>query len=366
MIPFLDLQKVNAPYEEAFLKQFDHFLKSGTYILGKAVDEFEEEFSNYCGSKYAIGTGNGLDALRLIFEGLKLQGKLEAGDGILVAANSYIATILSIIHSGLKPVFVEVDEYFFNIDIEKTEIPDNSVKAVLTTHLYGQLGAIQEISAFAKKHNLLLLEDASQAHGAELNGIKAGSFGIAAAFSCYPTKNLGALGDAGVIITSDLDLAKIIKKLRNYGKTSIFENEYTGFNSRLDPLQALFLSQKLKDLDAQNSLRRTIAMRYFDEIKNDNIKPPYWNFSENHVFYVYVVRVNNRAHFLSYLEACGVGFAVHYPIPPYKQKALNNYNHLKFPVTENLATTCVSIPLNSALSEHDISTIIAVLNAYHV
>ncbi|MFI8380274.1 DegT/DnrJ/EryC1/StrS family aminotransferase [Leeuwenhoekiella sp. NPDC079379] len=365
MIPFLDLQKVNTPYTDSFKKRFDDFLQDGTFILGKTVTQFELEFAEYCNTSECIGTGTGFDSLRLIFEGLKLQKKLNNGDSVIVAANSYIATVLAILQAGLKPVFVEVEEQFFNIDLQKIVVAGASVKAVLITHLYGQLEAVEAISTYAKKYNLLLIEDASQAHGAHLKGQKAGSFGVAAAFSCYPTKNLGALGDAGLITTSDATLAEIIKKLRNYGRSSSYENEYAGFNSRLDPLQAIFLSEKLNDLDAQNTQRRSIAARYAAEINNEHIKLPLWDLSENHVFYVYVIRVKNRSHFLMYLESCEVGFALHYPIPPYRQAALKDYNSLSFPITETLANESVSIPLNTTLTESEITIIIAVLNAYN-
>ena len=364
-IPFLDLKAVNARYEPAFQRRFQDFLAGGTYILGDAVTQFENEFASYCGTAYCMGTGNGLDALRLIFEGYKSLGKLKVGDGVLLAANSYIATVLAVIHAGLKPVFAEVEDKTFNLDLGKLAEPDASVKAILVTHLYGQLGPVEPLSAYAKKHQLLFIEDASQAHGAVLNGKKAGSFGDAAAFSFYPTKNLGALGDAGAVITSEASLAVVIDRLRNYGRVNTHETKYAGFNSRLDSLQALFLSEKLKDLDAANSTRRSIAQRYLAAITNPLLKLPHCNKPEAHVFYVFVIQVPNRDNFLAYLDNADIGYAIHYKKVAYQQQALSEFNALHFPVAEAIAESCVSIPLNPALTHAEVGEIIAVLNQYH-
>ena len=365
MIPFLDLKKLNAPYIEVLTAAFKNTLHQGDYILGEAVTRFENEFANYCGTNYCLGTGNGLDALQLIFEGYKYLGKLKEGDGVLMAANSYIATVLAVIHSGLKPVFIEIETSTFNIDLEQLHEPDSSIKAILITHLYGQLGPVTAVAAYAQKHNLLFIEDAAQAHGATFNAKKAGNFGDAAAFSFYPTKNLGALGDGGAVTSDDEDLIAVIKSLRNYGRTSFAENSYAGFNSRLDTLQAAFLSEKLKNLNAENLQRRAIATRYQAEITNPQITLPFWDDSAQHVFHLFVVLVENRDHFLSYLKNSEVGFGVHYAIPPYQQKALKAYNHLKFPLTERVAQTCVSIPLNPTLDAEEVTQIISVLNLYN-
>lgn len=366
MIPFLDLKKVNAPYHNEFKACFATFLETENYILGDSVLEFEKAFASYCQVPFAIGTGNGLDALRLIFEGLKIQKKLNVGDEVLVAANSYTATVLAIIQAGLKPVFVEVETQFFNIDLNKIPPVSKTVKAVVVTHLYGQMQPVRQILAFAEAHNLILVEDASQSHGAKLNGKYSGSFGIAAAFSCYPTKNLGALGDAGISITSDPHLAELVLKLRNYGRSSLNTNEYLGFNSRLDTVQAQFLNLKLRDLENCNNKRMAIATRYLHEIINPHIELPYWDYSQSHVFYVFVVRVKNRTSFISHLNKLEIGYAIHYPVVAYKQPALKSYSNLKFEIAEQLADTCISIPLNTSLSQRDITLIIAALNAYEV
>ncbi|HCQ75413.1 MAG TPA: aminotransferase, partial [Leeuwenhoekiella sp.] len=230
---------------------------------------------------------------------------------------------------------------------------------------YGQLGPVTAIADYAQKHNLLFIEDAAQAHGATFNTKKAGSFGDAAAFSFYPTKNLGALGDGGAVTSNDEALMTVIKSLRNYGRTSFAENSYAGFNSRLDTLQAAFLSEKLKNLNAENLQRRAIATRYLAEITNPQITLPFWDGSAQHVFHLFVVLVENRNHFTSYLKNSEVGFGVHYAIPPYQQKALKAYNHLKFPLTERVAQTCVSIPLNPTLDAEEVTRIISVLNLYN-
>jgi len=365
MIPFLDLKKLNAPYEETLAVAFKDTLHQGDYILGEAVTRFEHEFANFCGTNYCLGTGNGFDALQLIFEGYKYLGKLKEGDGVLMAANSYIATVLAVIHSGLKPVFIEIETSTFNMDLEQLPEPDSSIKAILITHLYGQLGPVTAVAAYAQKHNLLFIEDAAQAHGATFNAKKAGSFGNAAAFSFYPTKNLGALGDGGAVTSDDEALMTVIKSLRNYGRASFAENSYAGFNSRLDTLQAAFLSEKLKNLNAENLQRRAIATRYLTEITNPRITLPFWDTSAQHIFHLFVILVENRDHFLSYLKKSEVGFGVHYAIPPYQQKALKAYNHLNFPLAEKVAQTCVSIPLNPTLNAEEVTQIISVLNLYN-
>lgn len=363
MIPYLDLKKVNAVYEKRFYVAYQKFLNSGRYILGEELALFEKEFAQYCNSKYCIGTGNGYDALRLLFEGYLQLGKLQKGDKVIVAANSYIATILSIKHSGLEPVLVDCEDTYFNID---TNLLNDALpaKAIIITHLYGQIAPMKKILAFAKKNNLILLEDAAQAHGAIATALKAGSIGDAAAFSFYPTKNLGALGDGGAVTTSNKALAEAIKKLRNYGRNSTFENEYAGFNSRLDEIQASILRVKLDNLDYDNGIRRSIAGNYLREISNPKIKLPYYKRDYSHVFHVFTVLVENREVFLNYLDNKGIGYNLHYPIPPHKQEALQELNELQFPVTERIAAQTVSIPLHPAILLKDIHHIIKCLNAY--
>ena len=366
MIKFLDLLKINSRFESQFKRDFNSFLNSGQYILGDGLKRFESNFANYCGANYCIGTGNGLDALTLIFKSFIELGKLKENDEVIVPANTFIASILSVIHANLKPVFVEPDDKTFNISV--TEIKKHitpKTKAILAVHLYGQLANMDAIKTLAKKNDLLIIEDAAQAHGAiDAAGKKAGNLGDAAAFSFYPAKNLGALGDGGAISTNNGELAKLISELRNYGTTSKYVNHYVGLNSRLDEIQALFLNIKIKQLDADNLIRQKIAKRYLNEINNKKIRLPFYDKSLNHVFYVFVVRVKNREHFINYLQDNNIESLVHYPIPPHKQKALLNYSKLNLPITETIHNEVVSLPLNPVLTDYEVMQIIEIINLF--
>lgn len=366
MIQFLDLHKINKRFEADFHIRFQSFLDSGFYILGEALETFEKEFAQYCGTKHCIGVGNGLDALRLILEGYKSQGRLKTGDEVLVAANTFIATILAIKQSGLVPVLVEVEEETYNFNPEKlSEHISDRTNAIMPVHLYGQLSPMDLINSISEKHNLLIIEDAAQAHGAkDNNGRLAGSLGDAAGFSFYPTKNLGALGDGGAITTNDDGLAEVIRKLRNYGSSSKYVNKILGFNSRLDEIQASFLSCKLRSLDIDNTSRRRIAQQYISEINNEKIQLPVVRNPESHVFHLFVVRVTNRMHFMQYLKEKGVGCLIHYPIPPHQQEALTELSNLSFPVSEKIHNEVVSIPMSPMLTDKEVNTIISVLNNY--
>jgi dTDP-4-amino-4,6-dideoxygalactose transaminase len=365
MIPFLNLKKVNEPFEIALQEKIKQFLSSGWYILGNEVKTFETNFANYCGVKHCIGVGNGLDALVLIFKAYIKLGKLQKGDEVIIPANTYIASVLAVIQADLVPVLIEPRLETYTIDSEKFEAKITpKTKAILPVHLYGQLCEMKVINSIAKKHNLLVVEDAAQAHGAMWNGIKAGNFGNAAGFSFYPGKNLGALGDAGAITTNDDALAEVLFSMRNYGSKVKYENEIIGVNSRLDELQAAFLNIKLGHLDAENESRRTIAIRYLSEIKNDKIVLPQWDESNNHVFHLFVIRTDNRLVLQNYLKECGVETMIHYPIPPHKQKALATWNHLSLPITEQIHNEVLSIPMNSSLTNDEIDQIIQKLNQY--
>jgi len=366
VIPFLDLHKINSRFEPQFKKRFSEFLDSGYYILGNEVSAFEQEFAVYCGAKECIGVGNGLDALRLIIEGYKVLNKLANGDEVLVASNTYIATILSIKQAGLNPVLVEADTVNFNFDIHelKNSITERT-KAIMPVHLYGQLAPMDIINELAAEHSLLVIEDAAQAHGAmDHSGVKAGNLGDAAGFSFYPTKNLGALGDGGAVTTNDHELAAIIRKLRNYGASSKYVNDLIGFNSRLDEVQAAFIRCKLPSLDADNDHRRSIANRYLSEIKNKKIILPEYDGSKEHVFHLFVVRVKDRLGFMDYLKAHKIGCLIHYPIAPHRQKALKDYSKLSFPVCEVIHDEVLSIPMSPVLSEAEVDEVISVLNNY--
>lgn len=365
MIKFLDLHKINARFETEFKTKFEAFLKSGWYILGDGVKQFESEFSAYCGTKYCIGTSNGLDALELIFKGYLELGVLQPKDEVIVPANTYIASIISIINTGLTPVLVEPDPKTFNIDVEEIEKHISvKTKAILAVHLYGQLCDMDSINKLAKHENLLVIEDAAQAHGATNNIKKAGGFAYAAAFSFYPAKNLGALGDAGAVTTNNEALSEVIFKLRNYGSSTKYVNDFIGRNNRLDEIQALFLSTKLKHLDADNLRRQEIAKRYLFEVKNPKIKLPFYDGSSNHVFHLFVVLVDNRQEFINYLKANKIESSIHYPTAPHQQKALYRFNSLKFPLTEKIHETCVSLPISPVMTQEEVDQVITIINNY--
>ena len=366
MIPFLDLKAIDQRFESEFQHSLRLFLDSGYYILGNQVKLFEANFARFCGTTHCIGVGNGLDALRLILEAYKILGKLKENDEVLVASNTFIATILAIKQAGLKPVLVETDLDSYNFDLTslKNAISEKT-KAIMPVHLYGQLSPMDEILKISKENNLLVIEDAAQAHDEKNKAKKyVGKLGDAAGFSFYPTKNLGALGDGGAVTTNDDALAEVIKKLRNYGTSTKYVNEFLGFNSRLDELQAAFLNIKLPTLDADNEIRRTIAKKYISKINNDKITLPYYDGSKNHVFHLFVIRVKNRNTLVDHLDRNGIGHLIHYPIPPHKQQALSEFSHLSFPNAEKIHNEIISIPMSPVMIEEEVERVISVLNSY--
>jgi dTDP-4-amino-4,6-dideoxygalactose transaminase len=365
MIKFLDLKKINAPYEMALQEKLKSVLESGWYVLGNEVKEFENNFANYCGTKHCIGVGNGLDALVLIFKGYIQLGKLQKGDEVIVPANTYIASILAILQADLVPVLVEpkLETYNINQDLILEKITPKT-KAILAVHLYGQLAEMDKINEIAIQNNLIVVEDAAQAHGPFSNFGKSGNISNAAAFSFYPGKNLGALGDGGAITTNDDELAKVIQSLRNYGSEAKNQNEYIGVNSRLDELQAAFLNVKFPNLDNENNKRKAIANLYLSNIKNDKITLPFWDFSENHVFHLFVIRTENRIELQQYLLENGIETMIHYPIPPHKQKAFSNWNNLSFPITEKIHNEVLSLPISPVLTMEEVDFIVSILNQY--
>ena len=366
MIPFLDLHKINVRYETNFQNRFNDFLDSGYYILGNSVKDFEREYAAFCGTEHCIGVGNGLDALRLILEAYKILGRLKEGDKVMVASNTYIATIIAIKQAGLVPVLVEAEAGTYNFDLTALEASiTGKSKAIMPVHLYGQLSPMNALRTIAETRGLLLIEDAAQAHGAKDNDGKcAGNLGDAAGFSFYPTKNLGALGDGGAVTTNDGALASVIRKLRSYGSSSKYVNEYIGINSRLDELQAAFLSCKLPGLDLDNQKRRVIANRYLSEIKNDKLSLPSYDGRESHIFHLFVVMVKDRKGFIEYLTKNGIGTLIHYPIAPHHQQAFSEYQDLEFPVTEKIHREIVSIPMSPILTEEEVTQVISVINSY--
>ena len=368
MIKFLDLKSINIQYKKEIEKAFMRVYESGWYIHGKEFANFEKEFANYCGSKEAIGVANGLDALTLIIRAYVELGKLKKGDEVLVPANTYIASILAIVNNELTPVLVEPATNTFNIDDIKAfqdKITDKT-RAIMPVHLYGQVTNMQVINQIAIENDLLVIEDAAQAHGAFYNEKRTGNLGDAAGFSFYPGKNLGALGDGGAVTTNDSDLASTIRVLSNYGSDKKYHNSIKGVNSRLDEIQAAFLSVKLKDLDNDIIIRRKIAKRYSDEINNPLIQTPFWNHKINsHVFHLYVIRCKKRDELKEHLFQNGVETVIHYPIPPHKQKAFKEWNTLNLPVTEKIHNEVLSLPIGAHLTEKEIGTIINLINKFN-
>jgi len=364
MIKFLDLHKINNRFRKEFQDSFRKSLDDSHFILGNNVINFENEFANYCGSKYCVGTANGLDALTLILKGYINLGKLKKGDKVLVPANTFIATILSVLHAELVPVLVEPNPKTYNISVASINDNIKDAKAIIMVHLYGQLADVEGLKQLSEKYNLLLIEDAAQAHGASNSYESAGNLSHAAAFSFYPSKNLGALGDGGAVTTNDFELAKTIRLLRNYGSEEKYTNKVIGYNSRLDDMQAAFLSVKLKTLDKDNERRRAIAKKYIDGIKNSKLKLPFYNGSKNHVFYAFVVEVEDRDNFTEFLNRNNIEWLIHYPIAPHQQDALKAFSHLELPLTEKIHKSIVSLPISPVMTDKDVLTVINVLNTY--
>ncbi|PIF33465.1 dTDP-4-amino-4,6-dideoxygalactose transaminase [Flavobacterium sp. 9] len=366
MISFLDLKKINEPYEAAFQEKLKLVLDNGWYILGKEVETFEKAFAEYCQAKYCIGVGNGLDALVLIFKGYIALGKLQKGDEVIVPANTYIASILAILEADLIPVLVEpkLETYNINPNLIQEKITSKT-KAILAVHLYGQLAEMDKINEIAIENNLLVVEDSAQSHGAISNQqLTINNQQSAKAYSFYPAKNLGCLGDGGAITTNDSELEKVLFSLRNYGSDKKYYNDYIGVNSRLDEIQASFLNLKLPNLDADNAKRRVIAKRYLSEIKNDKIIVPVWDFSNSHVFHLFVIRTKNREDFQNYLTQNNIQTVIHYPVPPHKQKAFPQWNTLSFPITEQIHNEVLSLPISPVLTEEEVSFVIEIINKY--
>lgn len=365
MVNFLDLKKNNEKYRLDLLAACERVIDSGWYILGKEVEFFEKEFAGFCGVESCIGVANGLDALTLTLRAWKELGYLSDGDQVMVPANTYIASILAITENGLTPLLIEPDEKSYNLSLDNCKRQTNSrVKAMLPVHLYGQISEMDELVTFAKENDMLVLEDCAQAHGASISGTKAGAWGDAGAFSFYPGKNLGALGDAGAIVTDNSELEEVIRALRNYGSHRKYENIYTGVNSRLDEIQAAMLRVKLQHLNDDITIRRHIAGRYLSEIKNEYISLPHLVNEENHVWHLFVVRSPKRKELISHLSSLEIQTLVHYPIPPHKQKAYAHMNGLHLPITEALHNEVLSLPLDPSMSSDDISAVIEAVNGF--
>jgi dTDP-4-amino-4,6-dideoxygalactose transaminase len=373
MIKFLDLQKVNAQYAVELKQVAAEVIDSGWFLLGERVKAFESDFSSFIGAKHTIACANGLDALRLILNAYIELGVMQAGDEIIVPANTYIATILAITDNRLQPVLVEPDINTYNLDIsliEKAITP--KTKAIMVVHLYGRACWSEELEVIAKKHHLKIIEDNAQAVGAfsplqngEGLGVRTGNLGDAAGNSFYPGKNLGALGDSGAVTTNDDELATVVRTLANYGSAQKYVFEYQGLNSRMDEIQAAFLSVKLKYLDAENEIRRTIADYYEENIKNPLIiLPTVEQHKDSHVQHVFAIRTPQRDRLQAYLAENGVQTLIHYPIPPHKQACYKEWNQLSFPITEKIHQEILSLPMSPVMEEKEIHRVVELLNQY--
>lgn len=359
MIEFENLKLANQPFFEEYKKVFSEVLESGWYILGENVKKFEEEFGEYLGVKYVVGVASGLDALVLSISALELPERSE----IIVPSNTYIATILSIIRCGHKPILVEPNIKTYNIDPTKIEEKITpKTKAIMVVHLYGKCCDMDPIIKIAKKYNLQIIEDCAQAHGAMYKGKKAGTFGIGC-FSFYPTKNLGGLGDGGAIATNDFFFYEKLQALRNYGSKVKYYNDYIGYNSRLDELQAAFLRVKLKYLDEINEHKRKLAQIYFDCLDEKFIKPvrhvDYYD-----VYHIYNIRHPKRDLLRKYLLENNVKTEIHYPVPPHRQKALKGIIEGEYPISEEIHNTTLSLPISYCHKVEDIYEVCNVLNKW--
>ncbi|MFP3592562.1 DegT/DnrJ/EryC1/StrS family aminotransferase [Chryseobacterium sp. SIMBA_038] len=366
MIKFLDLQKINLQYQEEIEAKLLEVFRSGWYLMGDQLTNFEQNFNNYIGAKHSIGVANGLDALRLILRAYVELGIMSTGDEIVVPSNTYIASILAISDNGLVPILVEPDIDNYNIDISKIEEKITSkTKGILIVHLYGRIIFSEELQQLAQKYSLKIIEDNAQTIGAEWNGKKSGNLGDAAGFSFYPGKNLGALGDAGAVTTNDEELAKTIRALANYGSNKKYVNIYQGLNSRLDEIQAAVLDVKLKYIDEENSVRRNIAKRYINEISNPKIILPENPENEKeHVWHVFIIRAENRDALQAYLTENGVQTLIHYPIPPHKQEAYRQWNDMLLPISEKIHQEVLSLPISPVMIDKDVNEIIRIINNF--
>ncbi|MNK20097.1 dTDP-3-amino-3,6-dideoxy-alpha-D-galactopyranose transaminase [compost metagenome] len=345
-----------------YTEVFQEVLHGGWYILGKQVGQFEQSFASYCGVEHCIGVASGLDALVLSLR----YFRFTPGDEVIVPANTYIASILAIMQVGLKPVLVEPDINTYNIDPEKIECAiTRRTRAILVVHLYGKMCDMDPILQLADQYNLRVVEDCAQAHGAYYKGGKAGSFGDFGAFSFYPTKNLGALGDAGAITCRDEELNNTIRTLRNYGSSAKYVFDEVGYNSRLDELQAAFLSIKLKYLDKITAHKQKLATVYLRELKSEFILPTVQTGLED-VYHIFPIRHPKRDELKAYLLAKGIGTEVHYPIAPHQQKAMNGIlSGNQYPISEEIHNSILSLPISYGHSDEDVYKVIEVMNLFH-
>ncbi len=363
MIKFLDLQKINNRFRTEIDQEIKEILDDGWYIGGKKLTKFEQDFATFCGVKNCLGVANGLDAITLILRGYGFG----EDDEIIVPSNTFIATVLAITQVGATPVFVEPDINTYNLDPQLIEAAITSkTKAIIAVHLYGRVAPMKEINLIAKKHHLKVIEDSAQAHGAFLNEQRTGSLSDAAAFSFYPGKNLGAMGDAGAVLTNDDQLADKIRALRNYGAREKYVHQEKGVNSRLDDIQAAILSVKLPHLDADNKRRQEIAKFYCENINNEKITLPTYNykFPAENVWHVFVIRTSDRQQLQQYLKEKGIETQIHYPTPVHKQDAYREWKSLSYPISERIHREVLSLPISPVMTDEELKQIVLAINSY--
>ncbi len=366
-IPFLSLQDITTSHSQEIHEAVKRVVDSGWYLQGEENARFEKDYAAYIGSKHCIGCANGLDALIWIFRAYLELGIMQPGDEVIVPANTYIASILSITENGLTPVLVEPDINTYQLDSSKIEAAiTERTKAIMIVHLYGQCAYTEQIGKICRKHNLRLVEDNAQAHGCRFKGgARTGSIGHAAGHSFYPGKNLGALGDGGAVTTSDSELADCIRALANYGSTRKYVFKYTGRNSRLDELQAAILDVKLKYLDDDTEKRRKIARYYLENIKNPAIVLPVVPDWDAHVFHLFPIRCTRRDELQKHLAENGIQTVIHYPIPPHKQECYREWNNLSYPITEQIHNEELSLPMSPTLSLKEADEVVRILNSFN-
>lgn len=362
-IPNNNMQRLFSKHKQDYMKVLESVLDRGVYVLGDEVSTFERNFAKYIGTNYCVGTANCLDSLYLSFRMIGIQ----EGDEVIVPANTFIATVMGISKNKGTPIFCEPDE-FYNIDPARIEaLITPKTKAICVVHLYGQICSMPQIMEIARKHNLYVIEDVAQAHGASINGKKAGSWGDIGCFSFYPTKNLGGFGDGGCLTFNDETYLELAKSLRNYGRMGLYHFVYEGINSRLDEIQAAFLNKKLEHFDELLEDRKRIAKRYLTEIKNPKIQLPKTKFElESHIWHLFVVATEKRDEFKEYLHQHGIGTIIHYPEPPHLSKTYAYLNHQvgDYPITETYANTILSLPFYNYMSDEEIDYVVKVINAY--
>lgn len=365
MIKFLDIQKITAKYSNEIHEAVNRVVDGGWYLQGEENENFEANYAQYIGVKYAVGCANGLDALVWIFRAYIQMGIMQPGDEVIVPANTYIASILAISENGLKPILVEPNIETYQIDDSKIEAAiTGRTKAILIVHLYGQCAYTDRIGELCTKYNLKLVEDNAQAHGCKFHGKRTGSLGDAAGHSFYPGKNLGAFGDAGAVTTNDEELAIIIRAIANYGSTRKYVFKYVGRNSRLDEIQAAVLDVKLKHLDEDIEIRKQVAENYMEHIHNPLIIIPQVRQRDAHVFHIFPIRCSRRDELQQYLLDNGVQTIIHYPIPPHKQECYKGWNNYSFPITEQIHAEELSLPMSPVMERAEIEEVVRLLNKF--